>query len=530
MSIWVDAGAIPPTLDKVKLAEYLKTDKSIINKPDPASGLTPLAIALRRGNASTVKLLLDNGADPDKKTQDGRTPMYMAANAPKQRARMIQLLLAKNPKTFDEAGPASFGQETPLMAAVRKSDAAAVKLLVEAGASKEKKNASSQTAKDIADKLQPPDLAVGKALDIVASKGKGGLLTYLNEWVLQVLAYFDIWSPLANIFDAASRAYLKGAGAGPLPGEDVEEPKTEKDFQNNLNNAIKRGGLDKFFSPDDPYVKDIAKKAAQLKDDPNNLLNSPTQIDGLAKLALYQPILYCDDSGSMWSEENFKGNGDRWRAQNELVKRISSITTRAVPNNDGCHLRFINKDTPDANNLNKDQIAQRLQSFYPEGYTPIGTKLRENVLDPLIYKDLDAGTLKRPYLVLITTDGYPTREKAFNGKSIGPADDNGNEDADRLRKEIRECGKKLEESKKMYRKDAVKFSISQIGKNISYPEDEEKVKAFLDGLEFDPDIQDVLYRTAELMDTRFDELKENEKNLEGWLLTTLLSPLQSLTQ
>lgn len=54
-----------------------------------------------------------------------------------------------------------------------------------------------------------------------------------------------------------------------------------------------RGGLDKFFSPDDPYVKDIAKKAAQLKDDPNNLLNSPTQIDGLAKLALYQPILYC---------------------------------------------------------------------------------------------------------------------------------------------------------------------------------------------------------------------------------------------
>lgn len=42
----------------------------------------------------------------------------------------------------------------------------------------------------------------------------------------------------------------------------------------------------------------------------------------------------------------------------------------------------------------------------------------------------------------------------------------------------------------------VRFSISQIGKKISYTDDEEKVKLFLDGLESDPDIQDVLYRTA----------------------------------
>ncbi|KAI1478177.1 hypothetical protein K445DRAFT_311478 [Daldinia sp. EC12] len=529
MSIWIDAGATPPALDKVKLAQYLKGDPSIINKPDRASGLTPLAAAIRKGNSSTVKLLLDNGADPDVKTQDGRTPMFLAASAPKQRARMIQLLLAKNPKTFDDAGPASFGNETPLMAAVRKSDASAIKLLVEAGASKEKKNSSGQTAKDIADKLQPPDLAVKDALNIMATKGKGGLIAYINEWVLQVLAYFDIWTPLSDIFDAASRAHLKLPGSNPAPGEDIAEPQTVQDFKNNLDNAIKRGGLEKFFPPNDPYINDVAKKAFQLKNDPKNNLNSPAQVDGLAKLALYQPVLYCDDSGSMWQEENGKGKGDRWRAQIELVKRISSIASRTDPLNRGCHLRFINKNTPDANGLNKDQIEQRLKSFYPEGWTPIGTKLRENVLDPLIYKDVDAGVaLKRPFLVLVTTDGYPTKEKAGKSGSAGKIDENGNEDADRFRKEIHECAMKFENSKEGYRKDVVRFSISQIGKKISYVEDEEKVRAFLDGLEYDADIEDVLYRTAELMDARYDELRQNEKDLEGWLLTTLLSPLQSL--
>lgn len=113
----------------------------------------------------------------------------------------------------------------------------------------------------------------------------------------------------------------------------------------------------------------------------------------------------------MCSVENGQGKGDRWRAQIELVKRISSIASRIDPLNRVCHPRFINKQTPDANGLTKYQVEQRIQSFYPEDWTPIGTKLRENVLDPFIYKDVGAGTpLKRSFLVLVTTDGYPTRE------------------------------------------------------------------------------------------------------------------------
>ncbi|KAI0419457.1 hypothetical protein F5X98DRAFT_335177 [Xylaria grammica] len=527
-TIWDDAGAIPPALTTEKLAQYAKGNPGIINDLDPRTGLTPLAAAIRAGNASTVKLLLDNNADPDKKTRDGLVPMYLAANAAStgQRPRIVQLLLEKYPKTFDEAGPASVRNETPLMAAVRKKDSRVIKLLVEQGASKTKKNADGKTAQELANEFTPAGLDVAKALQIAASKGRGGVTTYVDEWVLEVLAHFNIWSPLGDIFDSATRSYYDIALYAPLP-DDVAEPQTAADFKKNLQNAVKRGGLERFFPSDDPYLQQVADKAFQLKNDPKNLLNSPRQVDGLAKLALYQPILYCDDSWSMWVEEDQKGKGERWKAQVELVKRISNITTRAVPDNRGCHLRFINKDTPKYDNLNKDQIADIMNKFpRNDGWTPIGTMLRKHVLDPLIYPEVNGNTVKRPWLVLITTDGYPTKESAMEGAPAAPRDENQNEDPDRFRKEIRRIGKELE--KAGYRQDVVRFSISQIGKKISYTDDEEKVKLFLDGLESDPDIQDVLYRTAEIMDAKYDALKQNEKNLEVFLLTTLLSPLQSL--
>lgn len=54
-----------------------------------------------------------------------------------------------------------------------------------------------------------------------------------------------------------------------------------------------RGGLGRFYPPGDPYPQQVADKAFALKNDPTNLLNQPRQVDAMAKLALYQPILYC---------------------------------------------------------------------------------------------------------------------------------------------------------------------------------------------------------------------------------------------
>jgi hypothetical protein len=150
----------------------------------------------------------------------------------------------------------------------------------------------------------------------------------------------------------------------------------------------------------------------------------------------------------MWSEDNGPGTyeGDRWESQIELVKSISSATTRAIPSDTGCHLRFINRDTPEYNNLDETAIGNILNKYdRGNGWTPIGTKLREHVFDQLIYPDLESGKLiKRPFLVICITDGFPTQERAMKGAPVGKEDQNRNQDADRFRKEIRELQKVLD--------------------------------------------------------------------------------------
>jgi ankyrin repeat protein len=170
-NIWDDAGAIRPVLDQTKLAAYLKRDEGFLDAEDLKEGLTPLARALLSGNVKTVTLLLRNKANFDKKVRDGRTPMYLAADAAQGRRRMIQLLLEKNPATFDEEGPSFVQNNTPLMAAVKRDDPEAVKLLVERGASKEKKNSAGKTARDLVDESKPNSANVKKALGFNPSKG-----------------------------------------------------------------------------------------------------------------------------------------------------------------------------------------------------------------------------------------------------------------------------------------------------------------------------------------------------------------------
>lgn len=216
----------------------------------------------------------------------------------------------------------------------------------------------------------------------------------------------------------------------------------------------------------------------------------------------------------MWNEDNGPGTnkGDRWNSQIALVKKMTEITTRAVPNKRGCHLRFINRDTPDSNNLDSDAIEQIFNNYgRGTGWTPIGTMLRKHVLDQLIYPELNTSAkIKYPFLVMCITDGFPTQERAMEGTTPGPEDANQNQDADRFRKELRKCEDLLDDKDhkqegkfahyKCIRINAkqsltvVRFCLSRIG-NITDWEDKRDADLFWDGLKSDPDLQDVLYMT-----------------------------------
>ena len=276
------------------------------------------------------------------------------------------------------------------------------------------------------------------------------------------------------------------------------EPKTVAEFQTFLNNEVQQGKFGKFFAPDDPFLATLAEKANALKDDPTTDLGNPENIKRLTQLSLYHPVIYCDDSSSMTLE-------NRYQYLIELVTRIARIATRIVPDDmAGVDLRFINNNSEST--LRAKEILQVMRGIKTSPGTNIGTNLRKKILKPLVYDIINQPKtsnnpipFKRPLLVCIITDGCPRPESPNT-----------------LRDEIITCKQKLEA--KGYDPTSVMFCINQVGTD-HYAE------RFLDALRSEKEIEEVIYCTVGQLDTKYEELKENERALESWLLHLLTNPI-----
>lgn len=62
---------------------------------DPQSGSTPLGMAITFNNLAAVKLLIENGANINKQSKDGSTPLHTAAFF--CRREILEYVLEKNP-------------------------------------------------------------------------------------------------------------------------------------------------------------------------------------------------------------------------------------------------------------------------------------------------------------------------------------------------------------------------------------------------------------------------------------------------
>ncbi|KAI0918885.1 hypothetical protein AcV5_001949 [Taiwanofungus camphoratus] len=286
--------------------------------------------------------------------------------------------------------------------------------------------------------------------------------------------------------------------AGCVPGcvvQHITTPLPAEEFKTSLDSYVTDSGLDKFFASDDALLQTIAQKASALRDDPTTLLGKPENIKRLTRLSVYQLVVYCDDSSSMRDH-------NRYEHQRKLVSRIARIATKVVPDEFGVELRFINAKPEYEGNMPAAKIEAAIAAVRPNGGTQIGTVLRNKILQPLVYDVLASGhQLKRPLLVCAITDGDPSQEET-----------------DTFKKEIVACRRTLAASE--YGPTAVMFNISQIG-------NDKNAKAFLDGLRGDTEIRDVLYCTTDQLDSKFQELKENENKLEEWLLKTLTNPIMA---
>ena len=105
----------------------------------PGKGrMTPLHVA-GRGNGAAIRLLLERGADPSACAKGGITPLYTAAYNGNIEGCRLLLAAGADP----DGRPSS---SLPLHAAAMESQIAVIDLLLQAGASLQKKNSKKETA------------------------------------------------------------------------------------------------------------------------------------------------------------------------------------------------------------------------------------------------------------------------------------------------------------------------------------------------------------------------------------------------
>ncbi|KAK1147882.1 hypothetical protein N8T08_000397 [Aspergillus melleus] len=481
---------------------------------NPRDKTTALGIAVENRDLKIARLLLEHGANPNS-PREGKSPLQRACGfkrGPENvEERLIQLLLNSNADP-NQVPEGFYGKvETPLITAVKTCKSVDIlKSLVDHGADPNVK-VKGKSAKDWA--RNPTQLSAmlprsvrmkNRALEVAKVVGFVTSVVYWANRNLRVAAGVGVTVGGSIILkDAIKRRFnmtgTLGKGLGKYikedEGFDVAKQEEKEDLKKRMRGIIKENNLDKFFREDDPFLENVVERAVNLdRTNPSNVLEPKD----LIHLALYQPILYCDDSISMSIEER-KG------PLNELAQRITSITTRVIPDDEGIELRFINEKTSDEmTKPSMEMIDSIMKKVSFKGWTEIGTNLRKKVLEGSVYEQLENNGLKRPVLVSIVTDGIPT----------GP--DGSPERVNTLRDVIRECGETLEA--KQYDRNAVRFQLSHIG-------DDKAAEEFLKQLKNDHELDDVLYITSERLDKRFRELHENGNRLEQWLLKLLLTPI-----
>lgn len=241
-----------------------------------------------------------------------------------------------------------------------------------------------------------------------------------------------------------------------------------------LTNIVEQLGLDKSQYPPgqdgvNKLLVDLAKKATENGPPTAKKLGLPSRaVISLTAISLYDVIILADDSGSMKTRRNGKS---RFSTLKDTIYNLAPIA-RDI-NEEGISLRFINHRTEDYFDNLKDRtmIDKVLNNVTPNDATPIGTSLQRKVLQPLLKRAKD-GELKRPALIVIITDGEPNWEPP-----------------DTLKHTIIDCKRQM--------KDELSYSGTEIIFAISYVGTDPSAKRYVEKIEKDPMVKDLLYCSLE---------------------------------
>jgi len=235
-----------------------------------------------------------------------------------------------------------------------------------------------------------------------------------------------------------------------------------------LQETIQQKGLQSFYPPGHPSLDQIANRATQRV----GLLAQQWRLHqeiaaDVVKLALYDVILYVDDSGSMQFEEN----GERINDLNAIVSRVAFAAS--LFDDDGIQIRFMNSVEQGNGIRNEQQVTEMIRRTKFSGMTPMGRELQNKVLSPLVLGPARAGQLRKPVLVITITDGQPTGESSSDVARI-----------------IKNASDELARNPR-YGKGALAFQFAQVGSDA-------KAREFLSKLDEESAIGDIIDCTSSM--------------------------------
>ncbi|TIA53141.1 hypothetical protein D6C83_04403 [Aureobasidium pullulans] len=271
-------------------------------------------------------------------------------------------------------------------------------------------------------------------------------------------------------------------------------------YKQSLQQTIQEKRLQAFYPPGSPIIDQIAQKASGQVDRLCQQWRINKEIgNDIVKLALYDVVLYIDDSGSMKFEEN----GERIKDLQLILERVATAAT--LFDDDGISVRFMNDNPPQhmiEHIKTEQQIQQLIAGHKFSGLTPMGTELRKKVIDGIFVPAIRSRQMRKPVLVITITDGQPAGEPTTAV-------------FDTVRAAIQEA------QNSQYGPGAIAFQFAQVG-------NDEKAREFLGKLDDDPVVGQLVDCTSNFENESAEMARANppvDLTPDLWILKLILGAI-----
>ncbi|KAB8343184.1 hypothetical protein FH972_022774 [Carpinus fangiana] len=287
-------------------------------------------------------------------------------------------------------------------------------------------------------------------------------------------------------------------GGAPPPGP--AGPQEVAAYQAALDRAVQEKQLQSLVKPG--MTTAIAQQAPGRVNELCQKWRLPQEVGrDLARLGLYDIIIYVDDSGSMAFEEN----GERIDDLKLVLQRVCYAAT--LFDQDGISVRFMNTQLPHGvgdHITSEDQINRMMSNVKFSGLTPMGRELRRKVIDDIVLKQARSGGLKKPVLVITVTDGQPAGDEPSNTAVI-----------DAVRYAVSEVQRATGSP------HGIAFQFAQVGNDV-------KAREFLGKLDTDPAIGNMIDCTSNFEQEQQEMMQQQppvELTPDLWVVKLLMGAI-----